>query len=56
VLDMEVCEGPFWRGERHGDGAVCMKMDVAGNCLGRLVPIISVPFVVAVRFFDCHFD
>lgn len=35
ALDMEVYEGPFWKGERHGEGAVCMKMDGAAKFLGR---------------------
>ena len=37
ALDMEIYEGPFWKGLRHGDGAVCMKMNGAGKFLGRLV-------------------
>jgi len=35
ALDMEVYEGPFRDGKRHGDGAVCMKMNGAGKFLGR---------------------
>ncbi|KAL7469902.1 hypothetical protein ACHAXS_010146 [Conticribra weissflogii] len=35
ALDMEVYEGPFQNGKRHGDGAVCMKMNGAGKFLGR---------------------
>lgn len=35
ALDMEVYEGPFWKGKRHGEGAVCMKMDGAAKFLGR---------------------
>jgi hypothetical protein len=33
--EMEVYEGPFLRGKRHGDGAVCVKMDNSGKFLGR---------------------
>lgn len=33
--EMEVYEGPFRRGKRHGDGAMCVKMDGAGKFLGR---------------------
>lgn len=35
ALDMEVYEGPFYKGKRHGEGAVCMKMDAAAKFLGR---------------------
>lgn len=35
ALDMEVYEGPFYKGKRHGEGAVCMKMDSAAKFLGR---------------------
>lgn len=35
ALDMEVYEGPFWKGKRHGESAVCMKMDGAAKFLGR---------------------
>jgi hypothetical protein len=33
--EMEVYEGPFLRGKKHGDGAVCVKMDNSGKFLGR---------------------
>eukprot|EP00804_Cyclotella_cryptica_P019863 CCRYP_017043-RA/>CCRYP_017043-RA protein AED:0.03 eAED:0.03 QI:200/1/1/1/0.5/0.33/3/303/830 len=33
--EMEVYEGPFSRGKRHGDGAMCVKMDGSGKFLGR---------------------
>lgn len=32
--DMEVYEGPFLRGKRHGDGT-CIKIDNSGKFLGR---------------------
>lgn len=32
---MEIYEGPFYKGKKHGDGAVCMKMDNSGKFLGR---------------------
>jgi hypothetical protein len=35
ALDMEVYEGPFWRGGRHGPGAMCYKMDGSAKFLGR---------------------
>ena len=35
ALDMEVYEGPFWRGDRHGPGAMCYKMDGSAKFLGR---------------------
>ena len=35
ALDMEVYEGPFYKGKRHGEGAVCMKIDAAAKFLGR---------------------
>ena len=35
TLEMEVYEGPFRNGKRHGDGAVCVKMDGGAKYLGR---------------------
>ena len=35
ALDMEIYEGPFWKGKRHGPGAVCCKMDGSAKFLGR---------------------
>ena len=35
ALEMEVYEGPFKGGKRHGDGAVCTKMDGGAKFLGR---------------------
>ncbi|KAL7537152.1 hypothetical protein ACHAXR_007629 [Thalassiosira sp. AJA248-18] len=35
ALEMEVYEGSFWRGKRHGEGAVCTKMDGGAKFLGR---------------------
>mmetsp|Transcript_25400 Transcript_25400/g.45858 ORF Transcript_25400/g.45858 Transcript_25400/m.45858 type:complete len:940 (+) Transcript_25400:94-2913(+) len=35
ALEMEVYEGPFWKGKRHGEGADCAKMDGSAKFLGR---------------------
>mmetsp|Transcript_41147 Transcript_41147/g.86419 ORF Transcript_41147/g.86419 Transcript_41147/m.86419 type:complete len:972 (+) Transcript_41147:1-2916(+) len=35
ALQMEVYEGPFWKGKRHGEGAMCAKMDGGAKFLGR---------------------
>lgn len=35
ALDMEIYEGPFQNGKRHGPGAVCCKMDGSAKFLGR---------------------
>ena len=35
ALEMEVYEGPFSNGRRHGEGAVCSKMDGGAKFLGR---------------------
>ena len=35
ALEMEVYEGPFVNGKRHGEGAVCTKMDGSAKFLGR---------------------
>lgn len=35
ALEMEVYEGPFVNGKRHGEGAICTKMDGSAKFLGR---------------------
>lgn len=35
AMEMETYEGPFWREKRHGEGAVCIKMDGGAKFLGR---------------------
>jgi len=37
ALEMEVYEGPFKNGKRHGEGAVCTKLDGGAKFLGRYV-------------------
>jgi len=37
ALEMEVYEGPFKNGKRHGEGAVCTKLDGDAKFLGRYV-------------------
>lgn len=42
ALEMEVYEGPFKNGKRHGEGAVCTKLDGGAKFLGRYVFSFSV--------------